>query len=568
MTRWPHPLPALWTRARRLSIATVLAMLFAQALVLAMAAWLTRALFIALGVSSPTPESAGWLALALGGCAATLYALRVLERQAAEYVAQDYGQQIRRALLVRLAAMPQSQLQRQLLRQVTARLSGDMSALQAWIAQGAPRLLAAAILLPAFTAVLLLIDPVLAVAALAPVALCLTLLALAGPRLGATYREVRRARARLAMNTLERLRMAPALRSMGVLQQEIRLLRQQAEDNGLQSRRKGRWSALIRQLPELGTGIGAACVLGVAVLLDRASADAAASLAALGLLATTLTQLAGVWDRWHAWRASRRLLAQVLGQPLPRAKDEADDNEDGAHEPDELRPGSRAADAAVGEWPSDLAARIRALPRGSRVSLSGPAATGKSHLLRQLAGLEGPAGPESPVHVSAAAAHPGTQAGRSAPPLPSVQLISALGPWLRGSLEKNLTFGVARRQERAQAAREACERVGLGRLRERLAARGERVQEQALNLSTRERFLVLLARAWVQPPDLLLIDLGDWALDAALHGQIRRLLEHAPQTTLVTASAEPVDWGAGTQQWTTTLRALPPPGNVTAGPAR
>lgn len=556
MIRLPKPLPRVWAGSRRMPVAAVMVSLVAQAGVLALAAWLTRSLFVALGSSAGAAQpgatgwdsTAAWPAAALAGCAAVLYALRVVERQAAEHLAQDYVQQVRRTLLGRIAGLGQSQLQQQLLRQVMARLSGDMSALQQWIAQGTPRLLAAGLTLPVFAAVLLLIDPVLAAAALAPLLLALVLLAAAGPRLGATYRAVRRSRGRLAMDTLERLRIAPALRSAGGLGRELRALRLRAEALEPESRRKGRWTALVRHLPELGTGFAGACVLGVALWQGRSTADAAASLAALGLLAHTLNQLAGVWDRWHAWRASSRFLERALrARPTVRAAP-APMRADEAGPP----PGGRTG--------TDLVERIRSLPPGARVNLSGPTGTGKSHLLRTLAGLEG----------RGRDAAPGIER-QALQPAPSVLLVSALGPWLRGSLDKNLTFGVVDAQGRAQAARAVIEALGLQRLRDRLAEHGERVQEHGANLSTRERFLVLLARAWTRPPDLLLVDLGDWPIDPALRGHVIRLLEHAPQTTLVCVSSEPVDWGGATQQWSTAPQARSvaslsslPPGRVAA----
>jgi ABC-type multidrug transport system fused ATPase/permease subunit len=528
----PSPLPSVWTPSRGRSVAALLGALFAQAAVLGLAAWLTRKLFLTLGEAGAAGAAgfagaaAVWPAAALGGCAAVLYALRVLERQTAEFVAQDYVQQVRRLLLGRVASHAHAELQRRLLRQVTSRLSGDMSALQQWIAQGAPRLMAAGLVLPVFAGVLWWVDPVLAVAALGPVLAAIALLAAAGPRLGATYRAARRSRARLAMDTLERLRMAAALRSAGGLRGEMRALRRRAEALGPQSRRKGRWTALVRHLPELGTGIGAACVLGVAVVLARPTADAAVSLAALGLLAHTLNQLAGVWDRWHAWQASWRFLARQLRRRPPEAP-----TADSAAPAD--RPGSAA---------SGLAARVLALPPGARVCLSGPPGSGKSHLLRTLAGLEGPVADPSPLADALA----GSTARETTP---TVLLISALGPWLRGSLAKNLTFGVVDRRTRAEAAESVIEPLGLAGLRDRLAARDERVHEHGANLSTRERFLVLLARAWLRPPDLLLIDLGDWPIEEDLRRQVLRLLDLAPHTTLVSAAPEPVDWGPDTLQW-------------------
>ena len=530
-------LPPVWAGARRRPATVLLAVLVMQTTVLATAAWLTRAVFVALGsplgdqtVAAPAADPWGGAvayAFGLAACALLLFGLRLAERQYADLLAHDYAQALRRRLVERLADMGQASVQRRILPQLTARLISDLSAVQQWIGQGRPRLMAAALALPVFTVVLVMIDPILATAALGPVLLALLLLGLSGPSVRTSYRGLRNARARLTMDTVERLRHAPVLRSAGGLQRELRALRTRAEALEPQVRRKGRWTAVTRHLPELGTGVGAACLLGVALMSGRAPADVAATMAALGLLGSTLTQLSGVWDRWHGWSLSRRLLERTLrsgSAPRPST--------------DRASP-----DPNVSEG-SGMLARVRALPAGTRVSLSGPPGTGKSHLLRVLAGLEG-----SSTRSRRRPRSPASSAAEGEPQ--SALLVSGLGPWLRGSLEKNLTFGVRRPSERRDAAEAAIRELGLEALRDRLAAHGESVHEQGANLSTRERFLVLLARAWLRPPALLLIDLGDCSLDAEMHRHLIRLLADQSGITLLSASPEPVDWGPDTLQWTT-----------------
>lgn len=534
--------PALWDRPRRGRLVRLLGVLTLQVSTMALTAWFTRVLFLQFGNAHGSGRPTGWIpawgsvadeaAAGLALCAILLLSLRSLERRMAEALAHDYTQDLRIRLLKRLASLGQSQLHARALAQVTARLSGDMTAVRQWVSQGVPRLLVAVLALPAFAAVLVWLDPQLAAAGLAPVVVSLLALAAMGSRLRQAHEEQRRERASLTLQTLERLRIAPMLRMAGGLQTELKRLHRQADKVLPQAQNKALWSTLARHLPELGCALGAALVLMLAVRLDRSAADAAASLAALGLLATTLGQLADVWDRWHAWSLSRSLLLRIL----QRRKATRNERSTEAEAPPEAINGTPSGSLTVGvynpqpqqaveswtlpalhsNWPT-----VR-IARGDRVSISGPSGCGKSFWLRVVAGLEGS------VDTNLATLN--------------IALISAQGPWLRGSLEKNLTLGLRAGESRDALAQAAIERFALHGLQSRLALGDGRVHESGANLSTRERVLILLARAWLQAPDLLLLDLGDWPLDQQLRQAVIQVLTDQPQMALVSVSAEPVDW--------------------------
>jgi sulfonate transport system ATP-binding protein len=156
------------------------------------------------------------------------------------------------------------------------------------------------------------------------------------------------------------------------------------------------------------------------------------------------------------------------------------------------------------------------IQRGEFVALLGRSGTGKSTLLRILAGLD-----------------PDHDGDVRRPHRPAVVFQDArLMPWLR--VLPNVTIGLRRgrgasRAEVARLGRAALEEVGLA----------DRAGAWPATLSGGEAQRTALARALVREPELLLLDEPFGALDALtrehMHGLLRDLcLRHRPAVLLVT----------------------------------
>lgn len=503
MSRLPRPLGG----GRRRGVALVAAAALAGAGAAGLAAWATRGVFAALHAGG-APSGALLAALGLAGLG--LAGARVAERACAERVGQGYAAAMRGALLRHFAHRAPRELAGLRLGYLSIRFTGDLAALRSWASLGLARLVAGAVSLAGMLLLAALIVPGLAVAVVLPVLAGLALLGATGAGLGALHGEARARGAKLAAETTERARAAPYLRAMGRLPRELDKVAEGAEAVAAVAVRRARATAAVAAIPDVAAGLGAAAAVVQAVRTGASPADLAAALALLGLMLRPLRDLAGVADRYRAWEVAVRRCAEILAEPgiatgrRPKARPEG--------------PGRLVVRDAVAPGIGPLSAE---LAPGEKVALAGPSGSGKSALLALAAGLEAPLS----GRVRLDGAPPQDVAARE------IVHVSAASPVLKGSLRRALTLGLRRRPGDAEIAAEA-EAFGLGPL---LAARGldGAVTEDGRTLSAGERMRVLLVRAALARPRLLLLDAPDADLDAEGLAALARLLDRTPASVLV-----------------------------------
>ncbi|MCG8691197.1 MAG: ABC transporter ATP-binding protein/permease [Minwuiales bacterium] len=508
-------LPRIAGEGRGRSIAVVAVLALGQAAAAGVAAFATRDVFAAFRDESAALPVTPLALIALAGLA--IAGLRVVERVVAERVGQDYAASLRVKLFTHLTQMSARDVSKRRSGGLAMRFVGDLAAVRGWVSLGVARLISASIVLPAATGILFLLNPHLGLAAAAPIAVGLGVMALVGPRLGPAHKRLRARRAKLAADMSERIPHAPELRLLGRTKTETAHLLRRTEKLIASALDRAKGAALLRAVPDAVAGIAAASLFLVAMKSGAAPAEAAGALAAVGLMLQPMRDLAGVWDRHRAWVAARdkceiMLSARKLSRPRVAAQ---------APLPDAPQPLSFAGVSSGVLDGIDIEAAA-----GRKIAIVGGNGSGKSTLIGLAAGLEQPKqgavalGGRAPSGLGAAERRR------------AIALVGARSPILAGTLRRALVMGAPKRPDDKTILATA-EAFGLGDVIERLGGLGGKVSEGGRNLSAGEARRVLLTRAALAKPTLMLLDEPDDALDAEGPDLVERLVRENDATTLI-----------------------------------
>lgn len=507
-------LPPIGGEGRGRAIAEVALLAVGQAAAAGVAAFATRDIFRTLGSDNADMPTAPLLALALSGLA--IAGLRIGERVLAERVGQSYAAALRVRLFRHISRLPARKVADRRAGTLALRFVGDLQSVRGWISKGLARLISAAVVIPLTTAVLFLLDPVLGAAAALPIVLGLAVMAIAASGLEPAHRRLRERCARLAADMSERLPHAPELRLLGRLKIECAQLAKRTEALTEAAVARARRAAILQGVPDVLAATAAASLLLAAWRTGAAPAEAAGSLAALGLLINPIRSLAGVSNRRRAWVVARDKCRELLAT-APMGSSRLDETVD-------MRGAAGLVFDRMRMGPGTAFA-IAAKP-GEKVAIVGPNGAGKSTLLALAAGLEAPA--EGRI----------TFAGRDVRGLTrdervrKIAFVGPRSPILKGTLRRALTMGCAAVPGDADIER-AAGKVGLAPVLERLGGLDGTVREGGRNLSAGEARRVLLTRALLAQTDLLLLDEPDDALDPSAADWLHGLLRRRTATTLV-----------------------------------
>lgn len=459
-------------RARSLWAIAILGIL--QGAALGLVAWATRGAFGALAGNAmpPPPIFAGLLG---GGLAVA--ALHLWQRVQAERLGQSFAASLRRNLYAHIAGMSRSDLDARRAGHLSLRFVGDLSAARDWAGTGIAQSVSAIFVLLAAALAFVLLLPSLALAGLGPMAVSLLATVGIAAGLGSRHRILRRRRGRIAAAMTERVALAPELDLAARTPHELTQLEQQSRHVASAALRRRRQMELMRLLPHLGSVCGGALILWTAARNGIPAAEAAAALAILSIVVLPLRDLAAIWDRWCAWSVPRAACNRLFAAPSRRRSVEAR----GAAVPVRFHGQVFEGDPVAVD-----------IPAGAFAAVSGPPGSGKSALLRVLAGQDRPA--DGTVEY-----------GEPADSLPRIVHISPNPVVLTGSLRRTLTLGLHPRPN-AKQIRKVAKAYGLGPLLDRRGSTKARVREGGRDLSLHEQLAVGLARAALSQPDLVLID--------------------------------------------------------------
>lgn len=508
-------------RRRRL-VALVLAALAQAGLVLVTALAARQALDAAAG-----PTTGDDLALpALGLTAAALLGialLRLWQGVQGERLAQEHIREVRLTLFDTLATLSPAGRERRSRGAVMLRFMGDAQALRDWAAVGAPGLIAALVAgLALLGGLSLLAAPLALVAAgwfaVAGLGMCFTL-----PPLARQVRAARLRQAQLAALVHDRIATVPVMQS--------------AAQGG---RERARLDRRIGQL--------AVAQVGTAQARARHRCVLDGALAGLGLSVLALWSLAaGSPGRWHDALQGVGVLVGALGligllsAPLRRSGRALEQHVAAAVARDRIADFLADAEAlpparstALPRQPTMRLAGLRLagpggpplaaeVPHGRCIAITGAPGSGKTALLETLARLR----PLAEGEVELGGRMLGSIGLREF--AHRVSHVAADTVPLRGSVEANLRYRRRRATpEQLQAAAAAAGWPGALDA----AALAQRVRDGGANLGGRQRRALVLARALVGRPAVLLVDELEHLIDADIEAAFAALRRHH-QGTLI-----------------------------------
>ncbi|MDX1607177.1 MAG: ABC transporter ATP-binding protein, partial [Candidatus Competibacterales bacterium] len=511
-------LPPLLAEGRAPLLARLIFWGLLQAAVLVVTVLLVRRTFDALFAAEPsvTPWAAGLtlLGLALAG-------LRVLTRVDAERLGQHYIASVRDRLFRRVLALSQRQRQQRRLGHLMLRFIGDLSALRNWVSQGLAQLLVAGLTMSTTVAVLAALNIRLALAVSLILLLTLGAILLLGPALTRRIRRARRQRARLAANLGEKLRAADTVQACGRQRREQRRVRADSERLRAALVARAQLASLVRQLPEAANGLALAAVVLLGLRELAAGTTTPGTLVAVitvtGLMTRPLAELARLFDYRQNYRVARDKIERFLAlQPLDRP----------SRQPHSLPAAGGRLELdglSVRGALHELSAVAEA---GEIVAVVGPNGAGKTTLLAAAARLIPADGGRVRLDGRDLARCRRSALSRA------IGIASAELPLVKGSIDRNIRYRLPSAD--ADEVARVCALTGLDQALARLP-RGfdTRLGEHGRGIATGLRQRILLARALLGHPSLLLLDEIDAALDSPGRAQLDRLLRERPATVLI-----------------------------------
>ena len=511
------PLPRIGADGRWRSLALLVANGLGQAAAAVAAAFAVERAFSLLTDPSRTGRQVAGVAVALVLAGAAAAWLRGRERSDGERLGQRYVHKVRLDLFDRLISMAPRAVQGRSQGATALRFVGDLNAVRRWISLGVSRLLVAGTMTVGTMVGLAALAPILAAATAVVVAVGVACSLAEGRSLRHADRQARRHRARLAGNVNEKIGAIGVVQVHGATVRERRRMARQ-------SRRLR--AAMVERAAHLGrlqamseaTGAAATGAIVVTALVAGVPAPTVAAAATVvGLLVPQLRDLGRVQEYWHGHRVACEAIERFCDRPTLLSE---------SPDPVPLPAGPGRLVFRNAGW-GDALNGLSAVAEGGRViAVVGGNGAGKSTLVALAARLMDPdrGSIELDGHdIGAISLHDARRA---------IGIVSPDLPLLRGSLERNVRYRWPDAPDGAVA--QVLTRCGLdGMVAELPDGMETRVAEGGVNLSAGQRQRVLLARALLGSPRILLLDEADANLDPATTSIIDDVVAAHVGTTLV-----------------------------------
>lgn len=486
------------------------------------------------------------MSLGIGALILVLGYGRYLERVLAEKLGQHYVAQLRLGLIshsLLAARVPSVGI-------TVARASNDLSSVRNWVAQGIAPLLAGIPLVLISMAGLWMIHPALALALGVPVLVLAGALVLLAKPAYERARTLRRHRGNLAARIADTVAASSAVVAAGGVERELSRVAASGNKVVDAAVSRARLAAVLRAC-SLGMPLLATAVV---VLVSRhAALDAghiATALTLLGLCAAPVGEWGRIVEYRQNYRAASRIIAPLLEEEGTLSAGPA------------LRQKAQRAAAQIqasrveGVWLHGVqidgkpVAELRAEP-GERIRITGADARVRGELFSILATARTEAGPIL-GDLGDDAAHRGrgyVVAGVIPGSVKEKKRRRLIGAAFASMVPERGTLGRALRYRRPDA--DPAKALALaGRLGMDVASleHGEDTQLRrgGMPLDAAQRAGLMVARAMLGSPPLLLLNEIDGHLDAAARGQLEKMLEGYRGVVIVCSESA---WCAGYREW-------------------
>lgn len=474
------------------------------------------------------PSSAMPFALLFCGFGLLLASTRALEYIVAERMGYGLVARLRMVLYDHLLELPARSVTRSSQGAILLRFTGDLSTYRTWISRGFARGIVAACTLAGGLAVLVVIDWVIAMAVATTLLFGAAVSAIWGYQVRRTTRAVRWRRSLLASNVAEQIRSLAVVQAFGRGKGESARLQKQNDDLlGALNRAAGARAVLRFLSSAAGSlAVGAVAIIGL-MELDRQRitiGGAVAAMTAARFLAGPVRTMGRSYEYWQAAQVSRRKLEDFL----TRTTRTADADADAPLRPRRGRLEFRNVSVAGALRNVDLVVEA-----GDLIAITGDNGAGKSTLLAAIARAVEPDEGQVVIDDQILAQCSIESTVRN------VGIVSPDLPLMRGSIKRNLTYRY--RQADDKLVRQA---VLDCRVDEVLKAIDGDLStwlvEGGMNLSIGQRQRIMLARATLGNPRVLLLDEPTANLDAATREVFRRVIARYRGTVLL-VTHDPVE---------------------------
>ena len=523
MSKWPP----LLAPARRKYFATVVLCGLGQALAAGGIALLIRHTFDSLLRASDTPSlsdaSAAGAGFLIAGIA--IYVFRVIERGAAEALAQNYIAQLRQKIFSRVLNADGTAFRSKRRGHLMVRFVGDLGAVRSWIADGVSQITVAVIVIPVVAGVLLTINAKIISVVILLLAISFLTIFVMRQSLRSRHAFARLNRGKMAGELGEKLTNAPAIDAFGQTQRERRRLKRRSLDVIHASVARRRYSAMATGIPDVAASGAMAVIIVMGVVeISRGSAtpgDIIAILTTLSLIVTPLKELASVFDRWRNFSVAKEKIGNLLSiRQIKTAPQRGL----------KLRPGSGQLtfrnvklDGIVENFSAEVTA-------GTLIQITGPNGVGKSALLRAAAGLADLDNGKIFIDGS------NYRKARRSDLRKAISVFSKDLPLFRGTIRRNISYRDPNTAEsEIQRLISMCD---LEDLIDRMPGGVDaRIAEGGVDLSPGQQTRLQLARTLVGSPRLIILDEPDRHLDERGLNSLIRVLSERQFTVLLATNS-------------------------------